>query len=74
MGGEEKARINENTDGADRREGRNVRVTCLRILADQREQKGMKFTPPLGLKNQRLSSLKIYNTSNTSNIIERLRV
>ena len=51
MGGEEKARINENTDRADRREGRNVRGTCLRILADQREQKGMKFTPPLGLKN-----------------------
>ena len=71
MGGEEKARINENTDGA---EGGEECPTCLRILADQREQKGMKFTPPLGLKNQRLSSLKIYNTSNTSNIIERLRV
>ena len=48
MGGEEKARINENTDGA---EGGEECPTCLRILADQREQKGMKFTPPLGLKN-----------------------
>ena len=41
MGGEEKARINENTDGA---EGGEECPTCLRILADQREQKGMKFT------------------------------
>ena len=43
MGGEEKARINENTDGADG--GEECPGTCSRILADQREQKGMKFTP-----------------------------
>ena len=50
MGGEEKARINENTDGA--KGGKKCpRDQCLRTLADQREQKGMKFTPPLSLKN-----------------------